>query len=499
MKLQMKVTAFHMVDNLSAGLYSNSGQCLAELVRNSLVASMPPDVWDPKRARIDISLVSNHPLSKDGEDVLLILDHGCGLTDPALERYFNWLGTPLKELRNSIASNGASQKGIGRLAALALNTSCMDENVLVKIKNGYYLFTRTSRSGSVRFIPVIPEKAEAHGGFETENFISPTSTEMGSLKNIQGTFTALVIPTPVFRSHDEIYEAIKWYLPREHDKMFNLTIGGKEVLPPPLEQKLNMTSVDGNMRARLGVGIVSSDGAWLCDADTGLRVASCQQLGRALPEPLWYPDLVGDIFAPRLLRHQNTARNTLSREFMRKSNKDWNGLQMFLISQVAPAAKQLIERDIIRGDAADTLNELAQMFKEAFGEPVRNGEVYLGQPVSKKPHVPRTEPIEPVDEPLKPKDKYQRYICIRVRDETYNLYRGQSLHPYIFAQLNPNNAKMIIVNVRGGYKALPDTKAARREHCLMQILSTIGQSKYPSDNYQAIRFANEVRSELLKK
>ena len=44
MKLQMKVTAYHMVDNLATGLYESVGQRLMELIRNSLVASMPnPD------------------------------------------------------------------------------------------------------------------------------------------------------------------------------------------------------------------------------------------------------------------------------------------------------------------------------------------------------------------------------------------------------------------------------------------------------------------------
>ena len=256
MKLQMKVTAFHMVDNLATGLYESEGQRVMELIRNSLVASMPTNKWEPKRAKIEVSLVPNHPLSPSKGVALVILDHGCGLTDPALERYFNWLGTPLAQLRQhqNGSYNGASQKGIGRLAALALNENCLHDDIMTRIKHGYYLLSRTSKSGEVRFVPVIPERAETEQGFETERFISPTSTEMGSLKNIPGSFTSIIIPTPIFQSHGEIYDAVKWLLPREQDKMFDLLIGGKTYGPPPLEMDINITSQDGRYRARLGVG-----------------------------------------------------------------------------------------------------------------------------------------------------------------------------------------------------------------------------------------------------
>lgn len=502
----MKVTAFHMVDNLATGLYESVGQRLMELIRNSLVASMPnPQAWEPKKARIELSLVSNHPLSPNKSTALVALDHGCGITDPALERYFNWLGTPLSQLRqhNNGSYGGASQKGIGRLAALALNENCLHDDILTRIKHGYYLLTRTSKTGNVRFVPVIPEKAETEQGFDTDRFISPTSTELGPMKNITGSFTAIVIPTPIFKSHGEIYDAIKWLLPREQDKMFDLVIGGKPVQPPPLEKDINLSSQDGRYRARLGVGNTDSDGVWLCDDETGFRVASCQKLGRILPDPLWYPDLVGDIFAPGLLRHQNTARSTLAKEFTRKGNKEWQRLLMFLIRDVAPQAKQLIERDSIRGNAAETLDELAEMFNERFGPPDDrpDHEDKDRKKRDPKPHEPGGheggenggEGGEP-----DPERRYRRHIAIRVRDEVFYLYRGQTLHPYVFAQVSPNNPKMIFVNVRGGYKALPEQKAARREHCFVQVLMAIGTSKFPSDRYQAMLFANEVRGEFLK-
>lgn len=497
----LRVTAFHMVDNLSSGLYNDPGQCLTELFRNSLLAMMKNfGVWQPEGACIEVNLESGHPLCKrKGDLVLSIVDHGCGLTEPALERYFNWLGTPLHDLAKTAQGNGASQKGIGRLAALALNRNCLEGEITDRVRNGFYLFTRTSNTGKVRFVQVIPEKVESEQGFNTDVFIEPTSTEMGSLKGITGTFTAIVIPTPVFSSASEIIEAVKWHLPRERDKMFSLTINGKPCVPPGLEEKVTVTSTDGNFRAYLGLGDSTSDGAWLCDEATGFRVASCQQIGRLLPEPLWYPDLKGDIFAPGLLKYQNTSRSTLARDYFRKGNKQWSVLQMFLIGQVVPKAKQLMDQDLISGHASDTLDELVDMFKEHFGPPDDVG--FINDPINRSPRkVPKNPrgPVEPGTERKPRGDGTQRYVSIKVRDETYHLYRGQSLHPFVFAQLNPSNSQMVYVNIRGGYQALPQSKAARREHCLMQVLQAIGQSKFPLDQSQASRFANEIRAEFVK-
>jgi hypothetical protein len=504
MNTRMDVTAYMMIENLGSGLYDSPGQCVMELVRNGLVASMPDakNRWEPQLANIEISLVPNHPLGGKAP-TLVVLDHGCGLTDPMLDRYFKRLGTSIHDLnqQTKMQSNGASQKGIGRLAALALNSNCVsDKNPATKrIKHGYYLLSRTSVTGDARFVSMIPEKYELEGGFRTDRFIPSDSTEMGHLKKIKGPFTAIVIPTPVFSSCDDICEAIKWLLPRERDKMFPLTVGSKTLEPPPLESAVNVTSENGLYRARLGVGDADSGGVWLCDEGTGLRVASCRVLGRLLPDPLWFPDLKGDIFAPGLLRHQNTARNTLAKDFMKKGNREWDKLMMFLIGSVVQGAKQLIERDAISGDAAATLDEVVEMVNTTFGEPEEI--VAPGFADSNKPGVKQKQGEGSKADPKghrKPAT-YQRYVSIKVRDETYVLYRGQSIDPFVFAQVSANNPNQVIVNVRGGYKALPSTKEARREHCLVQILFAIGQGKFPGDSYQATLFANEVRAELMKK
>ncbi len=504
-RVPMKVSAYHMVDNLAVGLYESVGQRVMELIRNSIAASMPnPRQWEPKRARVEISIVPNHYLTPNRGPALIVLDHGCGLGADALERYFTWLGTPLALLksRQQAGYNGASQKGIGRLAALALNENCLSDNLEARVKHGYYLLTRTTEVGEVRFVSVIPEQVELKQGFETNRFISPTAREMQAIGNIRGSFTAIVIPTPVFRSHEEIYDAIKWLLPREQDKMFELLIGGKAVSPPPLETEINVTSTDGQFRARLGASGKKGDGGvWLCDAETGLRVASGLNM-RSLPEPLWFPDIVGDIFAPRLLLHQNTARSGLAKEFARKDNKEWKQLQMFLVHQVAPAARALIERDAIRGEAAETLQELASMFNDRFGLPQEGDLINLRM----SSYQPRTggsggQPTErraERAEPKKERRQYQRHLTIKVRDEVWTLYRGLSLPEFVFAQVQPDAPRLIQVNVRGNYKALPETKLARREHCLMQILIAIGMSKTPGDPVEAMRFANEIRSDFLK-
>src|SRR6185437_7950895 len=150
-RLQLVVTAIHLVRNLATGLYESVGQRLMELIRNGVVACQrDPNVWEPKLAKIQILLVKNHPLGK-GEPVLIVLDNGCGLDEVRLKRYFTDLGVPLNQLKTQRGGThfGASQKGMGRLAGLALNEKCHSRDEQEAVKNGYYLFTRTERSGPV--------------------------------------------------------------------------------------------------------------------------------------------------------------------------------------------------------------------------------------------------------------------------------------------------------------------------------------------------------------
>jgi hypothetical protein len=95
------------------------------------------------------------------------------------------------------------------------------------------------------------------------------------------------------------------------------------------------------------------------------------------------------------------------------------------------------------------------------------------------------------------KDPYRRLLTIKIGNETFRLYRGQSLHPYIFAKVDPADRKLVYVNVRGGYKALPKNQQARTEHVFTQVLLAIGLSKHRADPNAAMQFANEMRNSLL--
>jgi hypothetical protein len=222
---------------------------------------------------------------------------------------------------------------------------------------------------------------------------------------------------------------------------------------------------------------------------------------RLLPDPLWFPDLSGDIFIPGLLGNQNTGRDTLAKEFVRPSNKKWQQARMFLVSQVAPPAKRLIDRDTIHGDAMDALTAIAQMFNERFGEPEK-----VRRPECDPPDAtPDPDPDPGSDGAPKVRKtngggERQRYLYVNVRGIAYRLYYGQPLYEYIFAQVSFRDPHVILTNVRGGYKSFPPTKAAKEEHCLMQVLMAICRSQKPQGTpEQIIQLANEIRADLFKR
>src|SRR5207248_1358111 len=129
-----------------------------------------------------------------------------------------------------------------------------------------------------------------------------------------------------------------------------------------------------------------------------------------------------------LLRHQNTARSTLTREFTRQSNKEWRRLQMFLIRNVVPKAKELVDRDIIHGEIVESLEEIVTLFNDHYGAPVK--EIVDGPPIRPTgPRPPGPKRPGPTDEPGP-----RRYNYIRVRDKTYRLYYGRSLYEYTLAE-----------------------------------------------------------------
>ncbi len=478
-------------------LYNSAGRCLAEIMRNAADACML-DVWDPKRAKIEISLVPNHPLAPKGQSALVVLDHGSGLTEVDLERYFMHLGS--SEGADNGRKGSTSQKGIGRFATLALNEHWQLEN------QGYFLFSRTQDSGEIRFITVTPELMCREQGVQVDKFVHPSAKELGPLQNnSRGSFTAVVIPTPVFKSASEIYDSLKWFLPREQSKMFALTINGKSVQPPPLphgSDVISEVSPDGKYRAYIGLAPDEEDaehgGIWLCDEMTGFRVASCQarDLRRhGMPDPLWFTDLTGDIFAPGLLQHQDTARNSLEKDYTR--SKEWTKLKLgFLVRTVARKAAELIEQDPISSDAAAALEGIIELLHSTWGIPPETESEY-----KKKKKEDDSDDSDKRGEKRKRKTyatHKRRHQRIKVRDEVYDLYLGRNLPEHVFAEVNIQNTSLIELNVRGAYKALPTGKQARAEHCLMQILHAVASTKQNLPS-RASRLANEFRSELFPK
>ncbi len=490
MRRILRVSMQMYIENLSVTLYSY-GQALMELIRNGVVACQPDEKsWDPRLAKIEIMFTKR--LQFTGGPAIGVIDHGCGMTEPRLDRYFGWLGTPEDEVHDyeNGQNAGASQKGMGRLSPFKLNKLCRRSNKKAG-DEGYYLFSRSEPTGNIRLIHVTPRLLSLEEGIEDENFVSPDSTEAAFLKGIKGTFTAIIIPNPVFQSEEDILDHIKYLLPREQDKMFDITINGKKIVPPPLWDDVNETGGGGKFRARIGSGNKAGDGIWLCDAATGLRVASCVKLGRLLPEVLGFPDLGGDIFAPNVLGHQNPARDSLSNEYTIDSNPEWQELKMFLAHQVAPKVNELVERDPLDGNVVDILNDLVNLFEETFGPPEREKVITPGPGPGPGPGP------KPTPEPKTPTSK--RGATVKIRDKVWRLHYNQPLGKFQFAIPSSMQQDQILVNVRGEYLSMPTPPQAALEHCLMQILEAIGEKEAFGMAHEARKFANEVRFDFLKK
>lgn len=490
MKIPLRVATQMFIDNLATSLYS-LGQAVMELIRNGFVASQPDaDSWDPRLVKIELALSKKHMFT--GGPAMVVLDHGCGMTQPRLERYFGWLGTPEGESANYAdgQNHGASQKGIGRLSPLLLNKLCRRNNPKAG-DEGYYLFSRSEPSGNIRFIHVTPRLLSLEEGIEVDNHVSPDSTEARFLEGIKGTFTAIVIPNPVFESADEIEESIKWLIPREKDKMFDLSINGKKIEPPPLWDEVNASGDGDNFRARIGTGNKASDGIWLCDSVTSNRVASCVKLGRLLPEVLGYPDLAGDIFAPGLLQFQNTPRDSLSKDYTHKDNPEWQKLIMFCNSRVVPRVQELVERDALEGDTVKILDDLVEWCNESFGRPERD----------KPPGPPGPGPGPGPGGGKKPGASQKRGAAVKIGNKVWRFHYNQPLGESIFAMPSSMAEDMILINVRGQYLPLSKLRSSdsRREHCIMQILYAIGEKEGHGSAHEACKFVGEIRSQFKEK
>ena len=491
-------TPFLLREVLGRGMYTDYGRCLAELFRNGLVAGMD-GAWKPAGVEIEISVVHNHPLAEKGGSALVVLDHGRGMTDADLDRYFKYLGPSPEASRKDGGLGGASQKGIGRFAALALSQHVDRDEC------PYYILSRTQEQGQIRYVKVTPEYLCREQGIDADRFIQPSATELGPLRNaISGPFTAVVIPAPVLMSDAEVYEALKWYLPREPDKMCKLLVGHKRVMPPPLPSDggaISVSSDDGRYRVYIGPSTGKSrehGGVWLADSETGFRVASCllpALRAKGLPEPIWSPELEGDIFVPGLLARQDTARSALQMDFVR--TQEWRKLCLFLSVKVAPRLVDLVDHDPLMKDAAKMLDTIVELFDGVWG-PAPEDTPDNPNPNERKP--PNPDRIKRTRNGAR--RKRLKRIC--VRGEVFELMVGRSLDQDVFADANLHNPRMIELNMRGAYSAFPGNKIAQNEHMLMQILNAIARtSVFPGhDNTfprEVAQLANALRSELLRK
>ena len=502
------LTARHILENLATDLYQSWKDCLWEIVRNGVCACFPGTDWVPGVGFVEITLVENHPLAPRST-ALVILDHGTGFTDPSIKRFCH-IGPSLDDTKQFGRGlhHGASQKRIGRFAAFALNRRCVEDE---DTDSGFYILTRTSSEGPVKFVSMIPSEIERKEGVEPRE-ISPQSTEMGPLRGIKGSFSAIIIPNPVVKNYEEIREALKWRIPRKPGLMFKLLIGGKQLNPPSLDSRVVVAEKTGSIEAYLDriPDRTEAAGIWLCDAETGLRVVFCPRLGHLLiPEPLWRTDLVGDIFIPDLLAHQDTARRSLNGKFL--GGRKWKAHCAYLLAHVAPKARALVKKEDEFGSDAFTrlVKEFAEQCQEVFGPPEHsNGGTPWDHETAarkegsgegtKRPGAGGGGGEKPSRQPdSENKETRPRSWPIRIGDQDYVLSK-RALDPRFLAQVDGNNKRVIYLNERG-YAAMPRGQSAQVEHFLLKVLEAVGQAMHGSDPVAVTQFVAERRLEFLKR
>lgn len=502
-KWLFRITAGLFMDNLSSNLYESAFACLWELVRNGACASMPGGEWIPRTGDVEVFLVKNHPMNPKGM-TLVVLDHGSGFTQPAIDRWCD-IGPSLADTRRGSASHGgAAQKRVGRFAGLALNKGCAEDH---DPNAGFYIFTRTASQGKVRYVRMIPAEVERDQGVSHQE-LEPLAAELGPQRGIKGSFTAVVIPNPVFESHEEIAEGLRWFIPRKRELMFSLTVGGKPLTPPPLSTKLTVVQKDGPIEAYINQRTETDGrgGLWLTDAATGLRVAHAPRLMTHLPYPLWRADLLeGDIFLQGLLSKQDLSRASITPSYLKSAA--WKRDMLYLSGQVVPKVNGLIgEVETFGRKPVDLVaRSFVELAAKAYGDP---------DPVNAKPWDYVVDPPPPHDPkdpkppgnpkpPRDPKDRKPpgdkrrpRYLLFRVGEKSYAL-SPFPLNAFELAQVDETNPQVVWLN-RSGYVAMPRGAGASSEHFLLSVLYAIGRAEHPDDPLHQAHFVAEARAEFLK-
>lgn len=477
-------------DVLGGDLYRDPGLCVVEGYRNGAVACMHgDDAWDPRRISVDCSIVRMHPLT--GTDALVIFDGGSGFTEADVKRFCS-IGA---DDDTSTRHGGAAQKRIGRIALLALGRQDREER-------SFTILTRTSRSGPVTSARIDTEALRLlrveHRTYEAD------AKELGPCRNRTGSFSAIIVPQPIFRSDAELRTAIEWRLPRKSDQCGETTIGGKLFTPPPLADGLIVKPDGVPIEAYVARTERGTQGAiWLVDAQTGFRVSKCPELADRIPYPLYRPDLTGDIFVSGLLAHQDTSRAGLAHRFF--ATRAWRQVVDMLQGHIVLPVRALLEDDdivdrttlgrLISGDVRD-------LFVKAYGEPdnVPGVENALTAPLpgadsgSRNSRGSGAHPIATSGGRGGAKGSARpRKVAWKIGDRTWR-FSTTSDDPRVFGEANADTG---IVYFNNAYGALPKGQAAQREHAVVMILVTVARALHPFDAMQAQWFVSERRCELL--
>ena len=477
-------------DVLGSDLYTDYGRCAAEGYRNGAVACMRgDDDWDPKRIAVDLAVVQRHPLT--GGRVLMITDHGSGFTKADIER-FCVIGS---DGEGSTRHGGAAQKRVGRFALLALSRRERTDRMFI-------ILTRTSATGPVTMVEITPTALTA--ARVQPQRLAVDAKELGTLANHRGSFSAIIIPDPVFVTNEELQTAIAPYLPRKGDDCGATTIGGKPFVPPPLANAIALKPPRApNVEAYLARSPKgTSGGIWLVDATTGFRVGFGPNVGARLPYPLARPDLEGDIFLPGLLAQQDTSRGGLAHRFL--ASKAWQRLHDLLVAEVCESARGLLEEDdvIERSSVGRTLAGFRDLFIRAFGAP-KGGDLDIDAPPP--PGIGPRNPKDPPPGPRPPRGPAtggggphkrrsfrwnignREWIITSTRDD-----------PDVFAvaRLQPDGATGIVYT-NNAYDLHPRAKGANEEHVLLQLLAAVARADHPYDAAAAAKLVAEWRRTLI--
>lgn len=489
------LTAAHLLGSLSDDLYEDPAACLWEIVRNGAVACMP-DGWDSTQAKIEISFMASHPL-KDKERAMVILDYGSGITPIDLTR-MRHLGATMNDLHKGGSHHGAAQKRIGRFAALAMNKlACENKDP----RQGFYYITR-SNGKSVMMVEFIPAQIEEEQDLRTSQ-ISLQHPSLDFLRGIEGSFTACIIPNPVFSTLEEIREALRWRLPRRHDLPMSIRVGKQLLAAPDLVGRLVESTAEGDINVYIdrldeATRLTRGPGIHLCDQETGLPVTTAMKLGKNIPGPLWHPELTGDIFIPGLLANQDTSRRGLRSQFMK--NARWQRVQGFLIGQVCERARALLgdRYDFGSSDLDKSLRSLAEQCAAIWGEPELSPAELPFDNVNGKSEKSTTTSIDSkTPKPTRigtatPKPRRPQTLPIRIGDQTFWLVK-MSMSPDQFAQVNEESPNIIHINERD-YEGMPSAAAAQVEHILLRLVEAVAVY----NNYESPQATTEIGHRILE-